>query len=141
MKKRMTRMATFLMQAAGAGAVINDRVSSLAGSKSGQTEGDSEDDPVGPCPTTSPTIVTSIKPVKMTPSGKSHAVSLARMASASTEGEGNLDDEEWVDPTPIPATPLDATSLSKVLYQKNTDLVPAPPAPQQLGNLDFLKHM
>jgi len=46
-----------------------------------------------------PTTVTSSTPVKTTPSGKSHSVSFARTASASTEGEGDFDDEEWVDPT------------------------------------------
>jgi hypothetical protein len=55
----------------------------------------------------------------MTPSGKSHTVSFARTASASTKGVSDLDDEEWVDPTPIPATPRDTTPPSKD---------PAPPA-------------
>jgi cysteine protease ATG4 len=114
---------------AGEDAVIDDRVSSRAASKSGQSEGDTEDDPVGPMtpgPATTPTIITSNTPVKKA-SGKSHAVSFARTASASTEGEGDLDDEEWVDPTPIPATPLDATPPSKALFQKNAGSVPAPP--------------
>ncbi len=99
-------------------AVIDDRVSSRAASKSGQSEGDTEDS-VGPM-TPGPTIVTSSTPVKATASGKSHthAVSFTRTISASTEGD--LDDEEWVDPTPIPATPLDTTPPSKAaLFQKS----------------------
>jgi cysteine protease ATG4 len=77
---------------AGEGAVVDDRVSSHAASKSGQGE-DTEDDPVGPMtpgPITTPTIVTNSTPVKMTPSGKSHAVSFAGTVSASTEGETSL---------------------------------------------------
>ena len=111
---------------AGEGAVIDDRISSRAASKSGQSEGDTEDDPVGPMTPgliTTPTLSTS---AKTTPSGKSHAVSFARTVSASTEGD--LDDEEWVDPTPIPATPLDTTPPSKTLFQMNAGSVPAPPA-------------
>ena len=88
---------------AGEGATIDDRVSSRAASKSGQSEGDTEDDPVGPMtpgPTDSRTGETT------TPQRKVHAVSFSRTTSAD---DGDLDDEEWVDPTPIPATPLDAT--------------------------------
>ncbi len=44
-----------------------------------------------------------------------------RSVSASTEGEGDLDDEEWVDPSFVPATPLDATPPSKALFQKGSD--------------------
>jgi hypothetical protein len=79
---------------AGEGAVVDDRVSSRAASKSGQSE-DTGGDPVGPMtpgPITTPTIVTTSTPVKTTPSGKSHAVSFAGTASASTEGEGDFDD-------------------------------------------------
>lgn len=112
---------------AGEDAVIDDRFSSRAASKGGQSEGDTEDDPVGPMtpgPATTPTIVTST-PVKTTPSGKSHAVNFARTTSASTEGD--FDDEEWVDPTSVPATPLDTTPPSKALFQKNAHSVPPPP--------------
>jgi cysteine protease ATG4 len=106
---------------AGEGAVVDDRVSSRAASKSGQSEGDTEDDPVGPMTPGPTTIVTDNTPVKGTTSRKAHAVSFARTPSASTDGgEGNLDDEEWVDPTPIPATPLDATPPALIP-------VPAPP--------------
>jgi cysteine protease ATG4 len=117
---------------AGEGAVVDDRVSSRAASKSGQSE-DTEDDPIGPMtpgPITTPTTVTSSTPVKTknktTPSGKSHAVSFAHTASTSTEGKGDFDDKEWVDPTPIPATPLDTTPPLKALFQKNSDSVPLP---------------
>lgn len=84
---------------AGDDAVINDRVSSRAASKSGQSEGDTEDDPVGPVtPSAAPTMAGG------TISRKPNAVSFARTISADS---GDLDDEEWVDPTPIPATPLE----------------------------------
>ena len=88
---------------AGEGATIDDRFSSRAASKSGQSEGDTEDDPDGPMtpgPTDSRTREIT------TPQRKVHAVSFSRTTSAD---DGDLDDEEWVDPTPIPATPLDAT--------------------------------
>jgi cysteine protease ATG4 len=89
---------------AGEGATIDDRVSSRAASKSGQSEGDTEDDPVGPM-TPGPTV-SSTAETDLTPQRKVHAVSFSRTTSAD---DGDLDDEEWVDPTPIPATPLDAT--------------------------------
>jgi cysteine protease ATG4 len=119
---------------AGEGATIDGRVLSRAASKSGQSEADTEDDLLGPMtpgPTTTPTI--SSTPVKPKAPGKSrpHAVSFMRTVSASTEGEGDLDDEEWVDPTSVPATPLDATPPSKALFQKSPDTgaasVPRPP--------------
>jgi len=87
---------------AGEGVTIDDRVSSRAASKSGQSEGDTEDDPDGPM-TPGPTVRTG---ERTTPQRKVHAVSFSRTTSAD---DGDLDDEEWVDPTPIPATPLDAT--------------------------------
>jgi cysteine protease ATG4 len=86
-----------------------------------------------PGPITTPTIVTSSTPVKGKAQGKSHAhaVSFMRTVSASTEGEGDLDDEEWVDPTSVPATPLDTTPPSKAVFQRNSDTgagsVPRPP--------------
>jgi len=89
---------------AGEGATIDDRVSSRAASKSGQSEGDTEDDPVGPM-TPGPTDSRAGE-TTTTPQRKVHAVSFSRTTSAD---DGDLDDEEWVDPTPIPATPLDAT--------------------------------
>jgi len=87
---------------AGEGATIDDRVSRAA-SKSGQSESDTEDDPVGPMtpgPTDSRTGETT------TPQRKVHAVSFSRTTSVDDE---DPDDEESVDPTPIPATPLDGT--------------------------------
>ena len=59
-------------------------------------------------------IVTNNTQVKgSTP--KAHAVSFARTPSASIDGgDGDLDDEEWIDPTPIPATPLYATSPASI---------------------------
>jgi cysteine protease ATG4 len=88
---------------AGEGAAIDDRVSSRAASKSGQSEGDTEDDPVGPM--TPGPIVPSTTATATSPR-KSHAVSFTRTTSAD---DGDVDDEEWVDPTPIPATPLDSS--------------------------------
>jgi cysteine protease ATG4 len=91
---------------AGDGAAIDDRVSSRTASKSGQSEGDTEEDPVGPM---TPGPMNSSSPVATpdtaTAPRKANAVSFSRTVSAD---DGDLDDEEWVDPTPIPATPLDA---------------------------------
>jgi cysteine protease ATG4 len=87
---------------AGEGATVDDRVSSRAASKGAQSEVDTEDDAIGPitpAPTVSGTSVT-------TAPRKAQAVSFTRAASAD---DGDLDDEDWVDPTPIPATPLEPT--------------------------------
>ena len=112
---------------AGEGAANDDRVSSRAASKSGQSEGDTEDDPVGPMtPGSTTKIVTSSTPVAEKTSRKTHAVSFTRAASASTDG-GDLDDEEWVDPTSVPATPLDATPPSKALFQRGAASAPVAP--------------
>ena len=112
---------------AGEGAANDDRVSSRAASKSGQSEGDTEDDPVGPMtPGSTTKIVTSSTPVAEKTSRKTHAVSFTRAASASTDG-GDLDDEEWVDPTSVPATPLDATPPSKALFQRGATSAPVAP--------------
>lgn len=107
---------------AGEGAAIDDRVSSRAASKSGQSEGDTEDDPVGPM-TPGPTSVPTGNAAKATPPllRKAHAVSFARTTSGE---DGDLDDEEWVDPTPIPATPLDTTPP---LFPGGGGAVPSPP--------------
>jgi len=88
---------------AGEGAAVDDRVSSRAASKGAQSEVDTEDDPIGPitpAPTLAGTAATTTSP------RKPHAVSFTRAPSAD---DGDLDDEEWVDPTPIPATPLEPT--------------------------------
>ncbi|KAH9991019.1 hypothetical protein BJV77DRAFT_963034 [Russula vinacea] len=77
-----------------------------------------EDDPAGPLtPGSTTTIVTGSTPVAEKTSGKTRAVSLTRTASASTDG-GDPDDEERIDPTSVPATPLDATPPSKALFQR-----------------------
>ena len=55
-----------------------------------------------------------------------HAVGFTRAASASTDG-GDLDDEEWVDPTSVPTTPLDTTPPSKALFQRGTASAPVAP--------------
>ena len=114
---------------AGEGAANDDRVSSRAASGSGQSEGDTEDDPVGPMtPSSTTKIVTSSTPVAEKTSRKTRAVSSTRAASASTDG-GDFDDEEQVDPTSasVPATPLDATSPSKALFQRDTASAPVAP--------------
>jgi len=84
---------------AGDGAVIGDRVSSRTASESGQSGGGTEDDPVGPVtPSAAPSMA------RGTMSRKANSVNFSRTMSADS---GDLDDEEWVDPTPIPATPLE----------------------------------
>ena len=112
---------------AGEGAANDDWVSSCATSKSGQSDGDTEDDPVGPMtPGSTTKIVTSSTLVAEKTSRKMHAVSFTRAASASTDG-GDLDDEEWVDPTSVPAMPLDETPPSKALFQRGTASAPVAP--------------
>ena len=84
---------------AGEGAV-GDRLSSRAASESGQSGGGTEDDPVGPVtPSAAPTMGGG-----GTISRKATAVNFSRTISSDS---ADLDDEEWVDPTPIPATPLE----------------------------------
>ena len=86
-----------------------------------------EDDPAGPLtPGSTTTIVTGSTPVAEKTSGKTRAVSLTRITSASTDG-GDLDDEEWIDPTSVPATPLDATPPSKALFQRGAASAPVAP--------------
>ena len=86
-----------------------------------------EDDPVGPMtPGSTTKIVTSSAPVAEKTSRKTHAVSFTRAASASTDG-GDLDDEEWVDPTSVPAMSLDATPPSKALFQRGAASAPVAP--------------
>ena len=90
---------------AGEGAVIGGRgVSSRAESESGQSGGGTEDDPVGPVtPSAAPTMVDG-----GTISRKPNAVNFSRTISADSADSNDLDDdEEWVDPTPIPPTPLE----------------------------------
>ena len=91
---------------AGEGAVIGpDRLSLRAASESRQSQsgsgGGTEYDPVGPV-----TPSAAAGPTATTPHNKPTAVdfSLRTITSASTD----LDDEEWVDPTSIPPTPLDS---------------------------------
>ena len=86
-----------------------------------------EDDPVGPMtPGSTTKIVTSSTPVAENASRKTHAVSFTRAASASTDG-GDLDDKEWLDPTSVPAMPLDATPPSKALFQRGAASAPVAP--------------
>ncbi|KAH9020204.1 hypothetical protein EDB85DRAFT_532534 [Lactarius pseudohatsudake] len=80
-------------------AIIGDRFSLRAASESGQSGGGTEDDPVGPVtPSAAPPMSGG------TISRKPNAVDFSRTISADS---GDLDDEEWVDPTPIPPTPLE----------------------------------
>ena len=88
---------------AGEGAVIGpDRLSLRAVSESGQSGGGTEDDPVGPV---TPSAAAS-PIVAVTHNSNPTAVDFLSptILSASTD----LDDEEWVDPTPIPPTPLES---------------------------------
>ena len=90
---------------AGEGAVIGpDRLSLRAASESGQSGGGggTEDDPVGPV---TPSAAAS-PIVAVTHNSNPTAVDFLSptILSASTD----LDDEEWVDPTPIPPTPLES---------------------------------
>ena len=92
---------------AGEGAVIGpDRLSSRAASESGQSGsgGGTEDDPVGPItpsPTAGPTAT-----IPHNNNKKLAAVDFSSRTISSTSTD--LDDEEWVDLTPIPPTPLES---------------------------------
>jgi hypothetical protein len=87
---------------AGEGAVIHDRLSLRPASESGQSGsgGGTEDDPVGPVTPSAANTNTNTLPhnTKLT------AVDFSRTISSDST---DLDDEEWVDPTPIPPTPLE----------------------------------
>ena len=86
---------------AGEGAVISpDRLSLRAASESSQSgsSGGTEDDTVGPItPSSTATIPHNNKPTAVDFSSRT-------ISSASMD----LNDEEWVDPTPIPPTPLES---------------------------------
>ena len=86
---------------AGEGAVVGDR-SSRAASESSQSGGGTEDDPVGPT-TPSATAAPQSNPI----SHKTTAVVGFSRTISSDSADIDDDDEEWVDPTPIPATPLE----------------------------------
>jgi cysteine protease ATG4 len=85
---------------AGEGAVIPNRLSLCAASESGQSGsgGGTEDDPVGPVTPSAANTNTLPHNTKLTGVDFSRTIS-----SESTD----LDDEEWVDPTLIPPTPLE----------------------------------
>ena len=79
---------------------VGDRHSLRAASESGQSGGGTEDDPVDPVtPSAGPTMGGG-----GTISRKATAVDFSRTISSDS---ADLDDEEWVDPTPIPPTPLE----------------------------------
>ena len=88
----------------GEGAVIGpDRLSLRAASESGQSgsDGGTEDYPVGPV-----TLNAAAGPTaSITYNNKPTAVDLSSRTILSSSKD--LDDEEWVDPTPIPPTPLE----------------------------------
>ncbi|KAN0134671.1 hypothetical protein V8E53_007456 [Lactarius tabidus] len=86
----------------GEGAVIHDRLSLRPASESGQigSGGGTEDDPVGPVTPSAANTNTNTLPHNMKPT----AVDFSRTISSDST---DLDDEEWVDPTPIPPTPLE----------------------------------
>ncbi|KAF8266378.1 hypothetical protein EI94DRAFT_1733232 [Lactarius quietus] len=85
---------------AGEGAVISaDRLSSRAASESGQSGAGTEDDPVGPHDL-------------QQQQRKATAVDVDFSRTISSDS-ADLDDEEWVDPTPIPPTPLEPPACSK----------------------------
>ncbi|KAF8269991.1 hypothetical protein EI94DRAFT_1699168 [Lactarius quietus] len=85
---------------AGDGAVIGAvRLSSRAASESGQSGVGTEDDPVGPVtPSAVPTMPSSTRKATVVD------VDFSRTISSDSV---DLDDEEWVDPTPILPTPLE----------------------------------
>ena len=77
-----------------------NRLSLRSASESCQSRGSTEDGPVGPVtPSTVPTIGGG-----GTISRKATTVDFSRTISSDSAG---LDDEEWVDPAPIPATPIE----------------------------------
>ena len=86
---------------AGEGAVIGDR-SSRAASESSQSGGGTEDDPVGPT-TPSATASPTTNPISHK---TTTVVGFSRTISDSAHPN---DEEEWVGPTLIPATPLEPT--------------------------------
>ena len=94
---------------AGEGAVIGpDRLSSRAASESGQSGsgGGTEDDPVGPITPSAAAGPTATIPHNNNNNKKLAAVDFSSRTISSTSTD--LDDEEWVDPTPIPPTPLES---------------------------------
>ena len=91
---------------AGEGAVIGpDRLSLRAASESGQSGsgGGTEDDSVGPI---TPSAAGSTATIPHNKKKKLTAVDFSSRTISSTSTD--LDDEEWVDPTPIPRTPLES---------------------------------
>lgn len=109
-------------------AITGDRLSSRAESESGQSGGGTEDDPVGPvtpsaaaAPMAGRTI-SRIKP----PNAAVAVVDFSRTISADS---GDLDDdEEWVDPTPIPPTPLETAPPAF----PDAAMLQAPPPPPMM---------
>ena len=92
---------------AGEGAVIGpDRLSLRAASESGQSQsgsgGGTEDDPVSPVTPSAAAGPTATIPHNNNKKLTAVDFSTRMISSTSTD----LDDEEWVDPTPIPPTPL-----------------------------------
>ena len=105
---------------AGEGAVIGtDYLSLHTASESGQSQssgGGTEDDPVGPitlsaAPPAGPT--TAIPHNNKTAVDPWVDFSSRTISSTSTD----LDDAKWVDPTPIPPTPLESASSSAEEYE------------------------
>ena len=82
----------------GEGAVSN-RLSLSAASERSQSGGSTEDDPVGPVTLSAVLIMGS-----GTMSRKATTVDFSRTISSDS---ADLEDEEWVDPTPIPTMPLE----------------------------------
>ena len=78
---------------------VGDHLYLHAASESGQSGGGTEENPVRPVtPSAAPTMAGGIISRKATAVDFSHTIS---------SDSADLDDEEWVDPTPIPATPLE----------------------------------
>ena len=95
---------------AGEGAVLaGDRLSLRAASESGQSQsgsgGGTENDPVGPVTPSAAAGPTATIPHN-NKNNKLTAVDFSSRTISSTSTD--LDDEEWVDPTPIPPTPLES---------------------------------
>jgi cysteine protease ATG4 len=89
-------------------APIDNRVSSRAASNRGQSEGDTEDDPVGPM-TPGPTDSRTGEPTNNAATNSTCHQRFTHHVRRRRRPGRRASDEGWVDSTPIPVTPLDAT--------------------------------
>ena len=87
----------------GGEGAVGDRLSLSAASERSQSGGGTEDDPVGPVTLSAVLIMGS-----GTMSRKATTVDFSRTISSDS---ADLEDEEWVDPTPIPVTDAPSSRL------------------------------